>query len=227
MLVILMKNTIITANRLKSCRENENITLEQVGAFLGVHKSTVKRWESGETESISLSTIEKLSKYYKVSEAWLSGKDVPMKETIFPNPQITADTITFPVIGSIAAGYEHIAVENWSGETIEIPLSYLKGKRKEDFLVLSVDGDSMYPLYQNGDKVLILKQSSLNRSGDIGAILYDDEKATLKKIEYVPGENWLKLLPINPTYQPQIIRGEELEHCRVIGIPKLLIRNID
>lgn len=227
MLVITMKNTAITANRLKSCRETANITLEQVGAFLGVHKSTVKRWESGETESISLSTIEKLSKYYNVSESWLSGKDVPMKEPKFPAPQIATETVTFPVIGSIAAGYEHIAVESWSGETVEIPLSYLKGKNRNEFIVLSVDGDSMYPLYQNGDKVLILKQSTLNRSGDIGAILYDDEKATLKKIEYVQGENWLKLLPINPTYQPQTIKGEELEHCRVIGIPKLLIRDIE
>ena len=85
----------------------------------------------------------------------------------------------------------------------------------------------MYPKYINGDKVLILKQSTLNRSGDIGAIMYDDELATLKKVEYVMGEDWLRLVPINPEYEPKTIQGENLEHCRIIGIPKLLIREID
>lgn len=33
----------------------------------------------------------------------------------------------------------------------------------------------MYPLYQDGDKVLILRQSTLNRSGDVGAIVYVDQ----------------------------------------------------
>ena len=84
----------------------------------------------------------------------------------------------------------------------------------------------MYPLYQNGDIVLILKQSTLDRSGDIGAVIYNDDCATIKKIEYVYGEDWMRLVPINPSYKPEMIRGEELEHCRVIGIPKLLIRNV-
>ena len=41
------------------------------------------------------------------------------------------------------------------------------------------------------------------------------------------GEDWLKLVPINPEYPPKTIEGEELDHCRVIGIPKLLIREIN
>ena len=82
----------------------------------------------------------------------------------------------------------------------------------------------MYPLYHEGDKVLILKQSTLNHSGDIGAIVYNDELVTIKKVEYAPGENWMRLIPINPEYKPQQIEGEDLAHCAVIGIPKLLIR---
>ena len=73
---------------------------------------------------------------------------------------------------------------------------------------------------------MILKQSTMNRSGEIGAIIYEDELVTLKKIEYVYGENWLKLIPINPNHPPKLIENEELEHCRVIGIPKLLVREL-
>lgn len=170
-----------------------------------------------------------LAKALDVNEAWLMGYDVPMEKenTKYKAPEITTDTVTFPVIGEIAAGYDSIAIEDWSGETIEIPVEYLKGRKKEEFFVLSVKGDSMYPLYLNGDKVLILKQTTLNNSGDIGAILYDNDYATLKKIEYVKGEDWLRLVPLNPEYQPKKIESPELELCRVMGIPKLLIREIE
>ncbi len=180
----------------------------------------------------TLPVLKKLAKGMNISltELFMIADDMPidlMPSENFPTPQITNDTVVFPVVGNIAAGYNQIAVESWSGDTVEIPLSYLKGRKQDEFFVLRVDGDSMYPLYQNGDKVLILKQTTLNRSGDVGAVLYNDENATLKKVEYVPGENWLKLLPINPSYLPETIEGEALQHCRIIGIPKLLIREIE
>ena len=46
-------------------------------------------------------------------------------------------------------------------------------------------------------------------------------------MEYKEGEDWLNLIPINPNYEPVRIEGEALEHCRVLGIPKLLIRELD
>ena len=50
--------------------------------------------------------------------------------------------------------------------------------------------------------------------------------STDEQVEFVQGEDWLKLVPINPMFPTQTIEGEQLEHCRVIGIPKLLIREI-
>ena len=54
----------------------------------------------------------------------------------------------------------------------------------------------------------------------------DDEISTLKKVEFVKGEDWLRLVPINPNVPPILIEGEDLEHCRVMGVPKLLIREM-
>lgn len=68
----------LTAERLKLCRTKNNKTLDDIGNLLGVHKSTVSRWENGETDRIGLSIIGTLAEYYNVSAAWLSGKDVPM-----------------------------------------------------------------------------------------------------------------------------------------------------
>lgn len=155
-----------------------------------------------------------------VDEAWLMGYD----ELDLRAPQISPETVTFRLIGDIAAGYNALGVEDWSGETVEIPVSYLKGRSKDDFLVLRVKGDSMYPLYQNGDKVLILKQDALPESGTICAVFYNDENATLKKVEPQPDK--LRLVPVNPMYQPEEITGEALRHFRVLGLPKYLIREI-
>ena len=85
----------------------------------------------------------------------------------------------------------------------------------------------MYPHYQNNDKVLILKQSTLDHSGEVGAVLYEGECATLKKVEYKEGEDWLKLIPINPEFMPKLIKGSDLEQCRIIGKPTYLIRDLN
>lgn len=75
-----MSNNMITAERLKICRIKADQTLEQIGILAGVHKSTVMRWEKGETERIGLPTIQLLAAHYNVSPAWLMGADVPMNE---------------------------------------------------------------------------------------------------------------------------------------------------
>ena len=85
----------------------------------------------------------------------------------------------------------------------------------------------MYPFYLDGDKVLVLLTPTLSRSGQIGVIRYDGEMATLKKVEYVDGEDWMRLIPINPEFKPKTITGSDLEMCEVIGIPTLLIREIE
>ncbi|MBQ6946773.1 MAG: hypothetical protein IJN42_01895, partial [Clostridia bacterium] len=155
-----------------------------------------------------------------VSEAWLMGYDVPMDRNApafnGAMPKVTDDIVSYPVIGEIAAGYDHTAFENFdTDETVEFPVSFLKGHPRSDFFVLKVIGDSMYPHYMEGDRVLIKKQSYVDRSGDIGAILYDGDQATIKKLEFVQGEDWLKLVPINPNFQPRMIKGPDLEQCRV------------
>ena len=148
-------------------------------------------------------------------------------EDNLPTPNITDDFTTFPVIGEVAAGFEHQALEDWEGDTVNISNDYLKGRNKNDFFVLKVKGDSMYPEYQDGDRVLILKQPTVNYSGQVGVVIYNDELGTLKKIEYKPGENWIRLVAINPAYSPKKIENEELEHCRILGIPKLIIREVE
>lgn len=216
------------SQRLYELITKNNISYGELSKLTGIPKSALQRYATGETEKIPISRIELMAKALHTTAAFIMGwENNDYHSSNLKSPDITEDVVTFPVIGEIAAGYDEIAVEDWSGDTVDIPTSYLKGRKKEDFFVLSVHGDSMYPMYLNGDKVLILKQNTLDHSGDVGAILYEGECATLKKVEYVQGEDWLRLVPINPEYQPKLIEGPDLELCRVIGVPRLLVREID
>lgn len=210
----------IFAKNLNSIMEECDRTPSDIVNLLGVSKSTVSSWRNGE-KMPRMDKIEALANYFGCLKSDL------IEQKSLRTPEVTEDTVIFPVIGEIAAGYDYPAYEDWSGETVEIPKSYLHGRSRDDFFVLSVKGDSMYPQYMDGDKVLILKQSTMNRSGEIGAIIYDGDMATLKKIEYVDGEDWVKLIPINPEYTPKTIRNEDLEQCHVLGIPRLLVREIE
>jgi len=215
--------------KIKFLRINLELTQEELALAAGTTKQTIHKYETGIISNIPASKIKLLADRLNTTPAYLMGwEELPKTDDRFPSPAITEDYTTFPVIGEIAAGYDHIATENWEGEKIDIPNSYLKGRKPADFFVLLVKGDSMYPMYQEGDKVLILKQTTLNYSGQIGAIIYNAEDcATLKKIEYAPGEDWLKLVPINPNCPPIMVEDNALEHCRVLGIPRLVIREIN
>ena len=147
------------------------------------------------------------------------------EEDALPAPTITEDTVTFPIVTSVAAHYDGVSSdESATGEHIEVPSAYLKGRKPEEFCAMRVRGDSMFPSFQDGDVVLVLRQTTMNHSGEIGVISYGEDEMTIKRINYVDGEDWLELVPLNNLYPPRRIAGVDLESCHVIGIPRVLIR---
>ncbi len=155
------------------------------------------------------------------------SSQLPYRGLEMPPPQVTDDVVRFRVNADIAAGYDQPAapLSDWEGASVDIPRSALRGRPMEDYFVIRIVGNSMYPHYQNGDYVLVLKQPTVERSGDV-AVLLCGEEGTIKKIEFEKGDPELRLVPLNPEYPPHVIKGVELEECRIIGVPRLLIRNI-
>lgn len=60
-------------NKIKMLREENNMTLEELGEKVGVGKSTVRKWENGIIENMRRDKIEKLAKVFGVSPAYLLG----------------------------------------------------------------------------------------------------------------------------------------------------------
>ena len=69
----------------------------------------------------------------------------------------------------------------------------------------------MYPDFRDGDIVLVLKQNTMNHSGEIGVISYGDDEMTIKRINYVQSEDWLELVPLKPVSPAQTDRGHRPE----------------
>ena len=218
-------NSLLIGARMRARREALGLSLTEVAQGVAVAVSTIQRYETGRIENVKLPVVESIARVLQVSADWLLGQGEDMTPR-FSAPRVTEDVVSFPVIGEVAAGYEHLAEEVWDGDTVDIPVAFLRGRPKSDYFVLHVRGNSMYPLYIDGDKVLVLRTETLDHSGQIGLILYNGDEANLKKVEYVEGEDWLRLVPINPEYEPRLIEGEALAHCRVIGVPRLLIRDL-
>lgn len=216
---------VIYMNKLAELRKEKNLSMAQVARDLGMPYTTYVNYEKGTREPNS-ETLILFANYFNASVDYLVGRSKDKKSNELPSPSTTEDTVTFPVIGELAAGYDHFMNAEWdTGDIIEVPRSYLKGRPKTDFFCLRICGSSMYPLYMDGDRVLIKKTPTLSRSGEIGVVQYGD-CATLKKVEYVTGEDWIKLIPINPSYEPETISGSKLEECHIIGVPVLLIRDL-
>lgn len=196
--------------RLKQAREFNNITLEEAGKKVDVHKSTVLRWENGETEKIKLPIIETLAKYYNVNPVWLMGYDVPMESIPIKN----IEKIKIPVLGTVKAGYDYLVQENIIGyESID------NVSEPENYYALQITGDSMEPLFSDGDIAIVHKQDDFD-SGNTCIVLVNGDEATVKKV--VRMDDGIDLIAMNPYYPVRHFTKNEIEKIPVKIIGKVV-----
>ncbi len=212
----------ILNDRIKEMRIRRGMTLLQVAEKLGVREATMQRYESGDIKNIKHETIAELSDIFGCPPSYLMGWDVPES---LARPSSLGQFHEFQVIGEISAGYGAEAVEQFTEHTELIPTEWLKGHTPDEFFVLRVKGNSMYPQFIEGDDVLVQRQTCVD-SGSVAVVLYNDSDATLKKLNYTYGQGWMELIPINPEYPIKRIEGRDLENCRVLGKVVKLMRNV-
>ena len=94
--------------RLKQAREKQHITLEEAGKKVGVHKSTILRWENGETEKIKLPIIETLANYYGVNPLWLMGHDAPKDAIHYKTDELPSPSVSIDLLKTITSEYNWV-----------------------------------------------------------------------------------------------------------------------
>ena len=186
-------------------RQELGLTLEEVGDYVGVGKSTVRKWEHGDIENMKRDKIALLSKILKLSPlTFITGEvEYGVPDNIIPLPK----TKKIPLLGTIACGEPILAAEN-----IEALIN-ADENLNADF-ALRCKGDSMINArIFDGDIVYIREQPDVE-DGEIAAVLIGEE-ATLKRVYKYPSR--VVLRPENPLYDDMIYSKEEMNEVRILG----------
>lgn len=214
------------ANRLNKAILLRNIKPIELSEKTGIDKSKISSYMSGRYKA-KQDGVYLLAKALDVNEAWLMGLDVPMeriKDDIFQKigaiPLSDIETVKIPILGKVKAGYDYLAQEN----IIDYIAFKIDGSDKENYYALYVIGDSMEPLFDDGDIVIVHKQDDFN-NGDNCVILINGDEATIKKV--YKGTTGIELKAVNPYYPPRIFTEEEIRDLpvKVIGVVEKSIRN--
>ncbi len=218
-----MDNLLEFGKRVRQKRIELGITQDELAKLSGyTSRSSINKIELGLID-LPQSKIVAIANALFVTPTYLIGWENKDKNP--PNVYDVDGLVSFEEIGTICAGFNGSINETPTGEIVEIPLSMLKGGEKDEYFILRVQGNSMYPRVLEGDRILCKRCSSVD-SGSFAVVLYDGECATVKKVHYVSGEDWLELIPINPEYTTKRIEGADLEQCRVLGKVVKLIRDL-
>lgn len=212
------------ASRLRAALELRGMKQAELVELTGIGKSSISTYLRG-SYIPKQKNIYKMAKALNVNEAWLMGEDVdPTRQNAYSEPS-DSSLVTIHYAGPVAAHFDATPDDAYEQRTI--PSEWIGRRRPEDFFLATVSGDSMYPQFQDGDEILCLRCSDMGISGRIGIMLLGGDEATVKRIEYKPGEDWIDLIPINPEFKPRRIEGVDLEQCRVVGRVIKVIRTVD
>jgi repressor LexA len=176
----------------------------EIARRLGVNRSTISRWKSGE-QSPPLPKVKEIANFFGVS---------PMVFVDEGRVPVAGKSVEVPLYGSIAAGVplEMIEVD----EYIEIPENI--ADMYPDAFLLRVNGDSMNRVIPNGMYALITPHEAI-KSGDIVAINVNGHEATLKR--FFRNRNTITLEPdsYNPEHRPLTLdctKGE-CDEIKILG----------
>lgn len=227
---------------LKNRRLELNLTLEDVGNYVGVGKSTVRKWENGDITNMKRDKIVSLSKILKLD---------PL-DIIDPNNELSNRNNRY--IKAVISGMNRLSserqknVKNYvdsqldeqenskiSEDVSSIPVVHNSAiaanpteltygdtvLQDEEFeripdnadLAIPVIGDSMEPTIKNGGLVFIHEQPTIE-NGEIAVVEIDGEGTTCKKVYFDYSNKEIILKSINPKYPDRHINSDRI---RIIG----------
>lgn len=196
-------------------------------------KSDLSQYISGKVQP-KQDKLSILGMALDVNEVWLMGYDyVPMERGTEHEDSIktkhseeysnisaiyTDGIYKIPVFETVSAGFGTYA----SSDIIDyIPIFVKNPNEVPDLMGIKVSGDSMYPKIEDGDIIVVRKQTSVD-SGSIAVLLLDGDEGLVKKVEY--GKGWIDLISINPEYKTRHFEGADVLRLQVVGLVKQIIK---
>lgn len=236
-----MKSKIIFGQMVDYFRKENNLTMEELGVQLGKAKSSISRWINGERypkieeiEEIALffnTDVETLifgfdkdskiiydindvlkmldkfrqQKVYDYATEQLNEQNNVVNMSDYIQEETEWYEVKF--YGSVSAG-TGLYLDDEQVETISFGSDMVPDDT--DFC-LKVNGDSMEPMFHNGDYVFIKRETEF-RNGTIGTVIVNGE-AYLKKL-YIT-EDSIKLVSLNKKYKD--ITVTDIDNFKYVG----------
>lgn len=206
---------------IKSYRETNKLSMDDFAKASGISKTYISMLEknvnkkNGKEIVPTIETIGKAAKgmFMSFDELFdMLGDDTKVKLDATGSNKITKKSIQVPVLGNVAAGIPISAVEYIIGyEEISEELAHTG-----EIFALKIKGDSMEPEIKNGDVVIVRSQEDAD-TGDIVIALVNGDDATCKRL--VKYSNGIRLMPLNPIYEPMYYANDEIDKkpVRIIG----------
>jgi repressor LexA len=193
-----MKTTL--AENIRNFRKAHGLTQAELGKIAGVSDKAVSTWEKG-TAQPRMGAIQRMADYFNEPKSLIiEGKRPPSHFRV-------------PVLGSVHAGIPHEMVEEIPDEFEDLSTEDFREDPKEYFC-LRVKGDCMKPRICEGDVVVVHKQPDAE-SGQIVIAAVNGEEGYCKKLMKYPENNSIALIPLNPTYAPQVFSEAEISSLPV------------
>lgn len=212
----------IFQNRLNRALSERGMKPVELAAATGISKARISQYTNGVYIPKSKAACL-IAKALGVSEAWLLGLTDSAADTERSNVSeiIESDRIyKIPVFESVSAGFGAYAVN----EIVDyVPTIITNPYDVEDTIAIRVTGDSMYPKIEDGDIIIVRRQTSVD-SGSIGVVLLDGGEGMVKIIVY--GSTWIELRSINERYPVQRFDGAEVQRLRVVGKVQQIIKRL-
>lgn len=230
-----MKSKIIFDQMIDYFRNENNLTMEELGRRLGKNKSSISRWISGERYP-KIEEIEEIAKFFNTDvETLIFGFNTKInditsiynqltttrQERVYnyaeeqlneQNGQIKEDNIIPIVFGRQSAAGSMIYVDDVDAEMGVLPSSIVPNGANE---LVQITGDSMEPIIKKGSEVYLRYQPTVE-DGEIAIVRIEDEGVTCKYL-FRDGENII-LKSENSKYDDIVVDANKVS---VIG--KVLI----
>lgn len=195
-----MSNNKIVKNfpsKLRKLRAKMGWTQEELGEKIGVGKSSISEWESG-NKFPRMTKVEMLCDLFNVPLEYFTEDE---------NDRLTG-MVNIPIYGSVSCGNGTVVFEDLIGY-IETPRENVRGG---EYFYMRAKGDSMVNAHIPDGALLLVRKQPDVEDGQIAVVAVGDE-VVLKRVFRRDGLVFLQ--SENPDYPP-IIKSEK-DDVRIVG----------
>ncbi|WP_421268589.1 LexA family protein [Aeromonas veronii] len=204
------------SERIRELRKKHGLTQQKLGELIGVKKSSISQWENDE-HSPSGDNLAQLSKVFGVSAHWLAtGKGSPELSNV--EPAVIPQGNRVPILSYVQAGNWREMCEQATAFDGNVEYVSAGGEIGPYGFGLWLRGDSMVPLFKEGD-LIIVDPDEGPQPGDYVVAKNGSDGATFKK--YRPrgidenGQEVFELVPLNDDYPTM---HSDRQHIQIIGV---------